>query len=98
LLGKNNPRANILLRQKQDLLELIEDKYIKYRNIQLLKPKNLTDIPTGYIVVIPVRIIVILVLTRVARRLAEKKRITRIFYPSERRNKNLSLGGKQGFR
>jgi uncharacterized protein YjbI with pentapeptide repeats len=33
LLGKDNHRADILLRQKQDLLESIENKRIKYYNI-----------------------------------------------------------------
>jgi hypothetical protein len=30
----------VVLKQKQDLLESIENKCIKYRNIQLLKPKK----------------------------------------------------------
>jgi hypothetical protein len=32
------------------------------------------DIPTGHIIVIPVRVIIIFVLTRVTRRLAKKKK------------------------
>jgi hypothetical protein len=73
LPGKNNPRADVLLKQKQDLLESIEDKRIKYYNIQLLKPKILTNILTGYIVIIPIGITIAPALTQVARRLAKER-------------------------